>query len=93
MTTKHTFFKGDEAAYGLWVKDRKNFEYFSNAFTNNKMTFKTDLSFNYTSKDDIMNARDSDSMLRLSADVTHYYYLYAVLGALIVAMLLFGAVL
>ena len=39
-----------------------------------------------------MNARDSDSMLRLSADVTHYYYLYIVLGALIVAMLLFGAV-
>ena len=79
---------GDEAAYGIWMKHRNQYEFFRNAFINNKMTFKSDLASSEQTNQ--QKRAESGLIFQLYADMSHYKYMYIILGGLHVFIILFG---
>ena len=79
---------GDEVAYGIWMKNRIHYEFFRNAFTNNKMTFKSDLATSEQANQ--MNREKNDFMFQLYGEMSHFKYMYIVLGGLLMFIILFG---
>ena len=85
-TTQHNIpHTGDEAGYGIWIKDRNHYNFFRNAFENNRLTFKSDLASDFTHPVDENKGNDF-----LYTDLDHYEYLYIVLGGLLIFIVLFG---
>ena len=70
------------------MKKKTHYDFFQEAFTNNKMAFKSDLSSQYSHMTN--KVIDDLNMKLYDEDVTHYRYLFVVLGCTLVAVVLFG---
>lgn len=93
MTTRTTEtdipHSGDEVAYGILVRNKEHYEYFKNAFLNNRMMFKTELSDAYAANTG--GPREKEISFKLY-EMENQMDVFLVLAAMLGAILLYGCV-
>ena len=72
-------------AYGIWMKNVVHYNFFHEAFKDNKITFKSEMAAEYV-KDEV--EREDDVMMKIN----YFRNVFIVVGVILGVILLFGVI-